>query len=179
MSELIECRKRPLRGALADFKLTLICNTQQVDAGLLSAAWAPDTRCGELRGGLSSPEPGVRPAIQRNYGVTFLRQLRSYVPADCKSHRNIKDSHAETPKATIPEHRSPPRRSRPAGSIGRCGGSYCRRLSSPAAGSGQRIANMAWRSNGNLGRSVAFTEMSDYEPLTKMQCPLVPAILST
>ena len=43
----------------------------------------------------------------------------------------------------------------------------------------QRIANMAWRSNGNLGRSIAFTEMSDYESLTKVQCPHVPAIWST
>ena len=38
-----------------------------------------------------------------------------------------------------------------------------------AAGSGQRIANMAWRSNGNLGRSIAFTETFDYESITKMQ----------
>ena len=45
-----------------------------------------------------------------------------------------------------------------------------------AAGSGQRIANMAWRSSGNL-RSIAFTEMSDYESLAKMQGSLVPAIL--
>ena len=27
----------------------------------------PGSRCGELHGGLSSREPGVRPAIQRNY----------------------------------------------------------------------------------------------------------------
>ena len=47
-----------------------------------------------------------------------------------------------------------------------------------AAGSGLRIANMAWRSSGNL-RSIAFTEMSDYESLAKMQGSLVPAILPT
>ena len=47
------------------------------------------------------------------------------------------------------------------------------------AGSGQQIANMAWRSNGNIGRSIAFTEMFDYESLTKVQCPQVPAILPT
>ena len=41
----------------------------------------------------------------------------------------------------------------------------------------QRIANMAWRSNGNLGRSAAFTEIFDYESLAKIQCPQVPAIL--
>ena len=49
----------------------------------------------------------------------------------------------------------------------------------PAAGSGQRIANMAQRSNGNLGRSIAFTETFDYESITKMQGSLVPAILPT
>ena len=66
----------------------------------------------------------------------------------------------------------------PAGSIGLCDGSYCRRADSAAAvGSGQQIANMAWRSNDNLGRSIAFTEMFDYESITKMQCPHVPAIL--
>ena len=56
----------------------------------------------------------------------------------------------------------------PAGSIGLCDGSYCRRADSAAAvGSGQQIANMAWRSNDNLGRSIAFTEMFDYESVTK------------
>ena len=50
----------------------------------------PGTRCGELRGGLSSRPPG-----------------------------------AESLK-----HRKLPRRSRPDGSIGLCGGSYCRRSSS-------------------------------------------------
>ena len=33
----------------------------------------PGTRCGEHRRRLSSRLPGVRPAIQRNYGVMFLR----------------------------------------------------------------------------------------------------------
>ena len=51
-----------------------------------------------------------------------------------------------------------------SGSIGLRGGSYCRRSDSPAAaGSGQQIANMAWRSNDNLGKSIAFAEMFDYE----------------
>ena len=38
--------------------------------------------------------------------------IPSHAPADCKSRRNIKDNHAETPKATIPKHRSQPRRCR-------------------------------------------------------------------
>ena len=70
----------------------------QVDAE--SAAWAPYTRCGELRGGLSSRPPG-----------------------------------AESLK-----HRNQPRQSRPAGSIGRCGGSYCRRASSGRGRSGRAAA---------------------------------------
>ena len=48
-----------------------------------------------------------------------------------------------------------------------------------AANRRQRIVNMAWRSNGNLGRSIAFTEMFDNESLTKMQDPHVSAIWST
>ena len=39
--------------------------------------------------------------------------IPSHAPADCKSRRNIKDNHAETPKATIPKHRSLPRQSQP------------------------------------------------------------------
>ena len=35
-----------------------------------------------------------------------------------------------------------PRRSRPAGSIGQCGGSYCRRASSASGWAGQQIANL-------------------------------------
>ena len=100
---------------------------------------SPGTRCGELRGGLSSREPG-----------------------------------AESLK-----HRKRPRRSRPAGSIGLCGGSYCRRSSSAAAGSGQRIANMAQLSNCSLGRSVRFVEIFDYKSFTKRQWSLVLAIWST
>ena len=52
-------------------------------------------------------------------------------------------------------------------------------LTPPAAWPGLRIANMAQLSNGNLGRSIAFTEMFDYEFLTKIQGSLVPAILPT
>ena len=118
----------------------------------------------------STRSPFAGFAIQRNYGVTFRRIA----------------NHAGTSKSAAHEHQSQPcrntedsRAESASGSIGLRGGSYCRRASSPAAGSGQRIANMAWRSNGNLGRSIAFTEIFDYESLTKMQCPHVPAILPT
>ena len=62
----------------------------------------PGTRCGELRGGLSSREPDSESLKRRKL----------------------------------------PRWSRPAGSIGLCGGSYCRRSSSPrlpGQGSGLQI----------------------------------------
>ena len=156
MPELIGHRKRPLRCAPADF---------QVDTE--SAAVRRTCDAG------SSAEGSPR---ARRRATCNPAQLRNYVPADCKSRRKIKDSHAETPKPTIPNYRSKPRRSqpspkevstqygisaeeasqprrsRPAGSIGLCGGSYCRRLSSPRLrqGGGKRrihirIDNEGWR----------------------------------
>ena len=86
--ELIGHRKKAIEGDTGQLcKLTLICNTQQVDAGLLSAAVRLTRAAG------SSTEGSPR--------------------ADCKSLRNIKDSHAETPKSTMRKRRSKPRRSRP------------------------------------------------------------------
>ena len=92
----------------------------------------PDTRCGELRGGLSSrvsAAAGLSALTDEKPRSLDLQSgvIVAHVPADYKSRRNIKDSRAETPKPTMPKHRSMPRRSRPAGSIGLRGGSYCRR----------------------------------------------------
>ena len=104
----------------------------------------------------------------------------------CLTFRRIAN-HGGTSKSAAPEHQSQPCRNTEA-----CRGeSACRQYRvarwfllpevelAAAAGSGQRIANMAWRSSGNLGRSIAFIEMFDYEPLAKVQCPQVPAIWST
>ena len=92
----------------------------------------PSTRCGELRGGLSSrvsAAAGLSALTDEKPRSLDLQSgvIVAHVPADYKSRRNIKDSRAETPKPTMPKHRSMPRRSRPAGSIGLRGGSYCRR----------------------------------------------------
>ena len=86
----------------------------------------PGTRCG------GAPRRALLAPARR--ATCNPAQLRNYVPANYRSRRNIKDSYAETQKSTIPKHRRQPRWSRPAGSIGSRGGSYCRRLSSAAAG---------------------------------------------
>ena len=78
----------------------------------------PDTRCGELRGGLSSrvsAAAGLSALTDEKPRSLDLQSgvIVAHVPADYKSRRNIKDSRAETPKPTMPKHRSMPRRSRP------------------------------------------------------------------
>ena len=78
----------------------------------------PGKRCGELRGGLSSrvtAAAGLSALTDEKPRSLDLQSgvIVAHVPADYKS-----------------EHGSQPRRSRPAGSIGSCGGSYCRRASS-------------------------------------------------
>ena len=87
----------------------------------------PDTRSGELRGGPSSRPPGAESLKHRNQP----RQSRP-PPKEVNSQYGISAEEA-----------SRPRRSRSAGSIGLCGGSYCQRPSSPRQHQGSRQSTTA------------------------------------
>ena len=79
--------------------------------------------------------PGTSTEKVRPFDRTFLIHssfLNVYVSRGLQSPCNVEPVASRRPQALTFRHQ--PRRSRPAGSIGRRGGSYCRRTSSAAAG---------------------------------------------
>ena len=114
----------------------------------------PDTRCGELRGGPSSRPPGAESLKHRNqprqsrpppkevnsqYGISAeeasrpRHDVRSVAMGIDEAQRNLRSGF---PYCSYKERQ-------PAGSIGLCGGSYCRRLSSPRLGQDIRQSTTA------------------------------------
>ena len=90
----------------------------------------PGLRCGEHRGGLSSREPGAESLKQHKAAAAESADLIRWSEAKDidEAERNLRSGF---PYCGYKEWQ-------PAGSIGFCGGSYCRRASFARGGAGQQ-----------------------------------------